>query len=65
VIDRAINIPSFQSALLGVAEGRAGMVSNRRLGRWLKHVEGKIVSGFRLMQDGIVHGYPKWKLIQA
>jgi hypothetical protein len=65
VIDRAINIPSFQSALLGVAEGRAGMVSNRRLGRWLKHVEGKIVSGFRLVQDGIVHGYPKWKLIHA
>jgi hypothetical protein len=65
VIGRAIGEVDFQTALVNVAVGRAGLVSNDRLGRWLKRVEGKIVNGFRLLQAGSRHGYPLWKLIRS
>jgi hypothetical protein len=64
LIGRAIVVPSFYNALLAVAAGRGGAVDNARLGRWLKRVEGKIVGGCSLMQDGNSFGYPKWKLVQ-
>jgi hypothetical protein len=65
VIGRAVNTPNFYAALMAVAEKRTGgLVSNERLGRWLKQVQGKIVSGFSLLQDGNAHGYPYWKLIK-
>jgi hypothetical protein len=65
VIGRAVNEPSFYTALLNVAANKTGgTVSNERLGRWLKRVQGKIVSGLRLVQEGILHGYPLWRLKQ-
>jgi putative DNA primase/helicase len=66
VIARAVNTPSFHAALVAVAAAGSGgmIVSNERLGRWLKRVEGKIVGGFSLVRDGIAHGYRQWKLIQ-
>jgi hypothetical protein len=63
VIGLAVNTPSFYTALMGVAASRNGhMVSNPNLGRWLKRVQGKIVNGVTLLQDGSIHGYPLWKL---
>jgi hypothetical protein len=63
VVERAINAPTFYTALMGVAGSRTGQsISNVSLGRWLKHVEGKIANGLTLMQDGTNHGYPLWKL---
>jgi hypothetical protein len=65
VIGLAVNTPSFHTALMGVAASRNGhMVSNPNLGRWLKRVQGKIVNGVTLLQDGSIHGYPLWKLAQ-
>jgi putative DNA primase/helicase len=65
VIERAINVSSFYTALMNVAGARTGgTVSNERLGRWLKRVQRKIVNNFILLQDGINSGYPVWKLIQ-
>ena len=65
VIERAVNTPSFYNALSAVALAHTGgIVSNARLGRWLKGVQGKIVNGFALLQDGNTGGYPQWKLIQ-
>jgi hypothetical protein len=65
VIERAINVSSFYTALLNVAPARTGgTVSNIVLGRWLKSVQGKIVNGLTLLQDGIDSGYPLWKLSQ-
>jgi hypothetical protein len=65
VIALAVNTPSFYTALMGVAASRSGhTVSNSNLGRWLKRVQGKIVNGLALLQDGNTHGYPQWKLIQ-
>jgi hypothetical protein len=65
VIERAVNVPTFYTALLNVAASKTGStVSNERLGRWLKRVQGKIVSGLRLIQDGSMHGYPLWELRQ-
>ena len=65
VIGLAVNAPSFYTALLNVAASRSGQtVSNIALGRWLKGVQGKIVNGLTLLQDGNVRGYPLWKLIQ-
>ena len=55
VIGRALVISSFHNALLGVAGSRTGgSVSNANLGRWLKKVEGKIVGGYSLIQDGVL-----------
>jgi putative DNA primase/helicase len=65
IIGRGINVASFHTALLAVARARSGnLVSNERLGRWLKRVQGQIVNGFALLQDGQSHGHPLWKLMQ-
>ena len=65
IIERAVNTPSFYTALINVAASRSGqMVSNVNLGRWLKRVQGKIVNGLTLLQSGNAFGYPQWKLIQ-
>jgi hypothetical protein len=63
VIERAVNVGSFYTALLNVAVNRSGgSVSNERLGRWLKRMQSKIVMGLRFVQDGNKDGYPLWKL---
>jgi hypothetical protein len=64
VIARAIKDQDFYTALRSVAESRgaAGIVSNDRLGRWLKMNEGKIVNGLKLKQVGRSGGYPIWRL---
>ena len=73
IIGRAINVTEFHAALLTVAEDRGGkFVSNERLGRWLKKVQGKIISEqahgkiftYKLLRDGIRRGYPLWKLLR-
>jgi hypothetical protein len=65
VIGRAVNTPTFYSALMGVAAAPTGaIISPPNLGRWLKRVQGKIVNGFMLLQDGSSFGYPRWKLIK-
>jgi putative DNA primase/helicase len=56
VIDRAFIDANFHAALLNVAASRSGLLSNDRLGRWLRKVQGKIMNGFSLLQDGIQHG---------
>jgi len=63
VIGRAVNISAFYTALMNVAASKSGgVVSNDRLGRWLKRVEGKIVNGLRFLQEGSRQGYPCWTL---
>ena len=49
IIAAAVSCPDFHNALLTVAAARSGnVVSNDRLGRWLKANEGKIVNGLSL-----------------
>ena len=63
VIERAVNVGSFYTALLNVAMNKTGgTVSNDRMGRWLKRVQGKMINGLRLLQEGNEHGYLLWKL---
>jgi hypothetical protein len=64
VIGRAIVDQDFYGALLAVAtsHGGSGNVCNRRLGRWMKQVEGRIINGYKLIKDGSKDGYPLWKL---
>jgi hypothetical protein len=63
VIAHAVNVPEFYTALINVAASKTGgSVSNDRLGRWLKHVEGQIINGLRLFRFGIRSGYPIWGL---
>ena len=65
VIERAVNVPTFYTALMNVAASKnGGTVSNDRLGRWLKRIQGKIINGLKLMQEGNAHGYPLWMLKQ-
>jgi hypothetical protein len=65
LINHAININDFHVALLNVAAGRGGTVSNERLGRWLKQNEGRVVDKRMLRQAGSKHGYPLWMLISV
>jgi hypothetical protein len=66
VIGRAINVPTFYAALMGVAASHGGQnVSNERLGRWLKQVEGKMVGKLMLKSAGRTAGYPMWMLISV
>jgi hypothetical protein len=65
LLGRAVNIPTFHAALMNVAASKTGgVISNDRLGRWLKRVEGRIVSGLKLVRAGNQHGYPTWSLRQ-
>ncbi|MGC2080994.1 MAG: hypothetical protein WA728_34280 [Xanthobacteraceae bacterium] len=54
VIDQAALVADFHVALVNVTAAPRGndRVNNRSLGRWLKKVEGHIVSGLALHQDG-------------
>jgi hypothetical protein len=46
VINSAVNVADFHVALVNVARMRGNsLVSNERLGRWLKKIEGQIVGG--------------------
>jgi putative DNA primase/helicase len=66
IIAAAVVRPDFHNALLAVAGARGGnIISNDRLGRWLKANEGKIVNGLSLVRDGMVHGYPLWRLMDG
>src|SRR5262249_55636573 len=67
VINRALNINEFHVALANVAAAGSGniLISNRRLGIWLKKVEGRIVGNLMLKQTGIKDGYPIWSLKQS
>jgi putative DNA primase/helicase len=63
VINAAVNVVEFHAALLSVAvAGNSSMVSNERLGRWFKKVEGQIVEGLTLSQEGMRTGYSTWCL---
>jgi hypothetical protein len=74
VINRATVDNDFHVALLNVAVGKSGgnVVSNKRLGWWLKNVEGKVVSviddqirtDLVVRKEGITAGYPKWRLYE-
>jgi hypothetical protein len=64
VITEASGITEFHIALLTVGASKPGstLISNVKLGRWLKRVEGRIIDGLVLKQVGINKGYPLWKL---
>jgi hypothetical protein len=65
VIGRATVEADFHAALLTVAASKNnGTVSNDRLGRWLKRVEGRIVDRLALTREGNTKGYPMWKLTE-
>ena len=61
LINHAINVNDFYVALLNVA-GRNNVVSNDRLGRWLKRNEGRPVNGSMLVRMGMKDGYQLWSL---
>ena len=61
LINHAINVNDFYVALLNVA-GRGNVVSNDRLGRWLKRNEGRLVNGSMLVRMGMKDGYQLWSL---
>jgi putative DNA primase/helicase len=66
IINVAITHPDFMAALLVVAASRAAtVISNDRLGRWLKQNERKIAAGLSLARAGNTHGYPLWQLIET
>ena len=66
VIGRALVNSDFHNALMAVASSPSGgSVNSVKLGRWLRHVKGKIVNGLKLLQSGNRHGYPLWRLVRS
>jgi hypothetical protein len=66
VISRAIGNQDFYGALAMVAISlQGGSLSNDRLGRWLSKNNGKIVNRLKLVKDGILHGYPLWRVTRV
>jgi hypothetical protein len=63
IINKALLAPDLHNALMAVAEARSRQViSPDRLGRWLRKVDGRIVSGNAIRQAGMVDGYQNWVL---
>jgi hypothetical protein len=67
IVNRAVVEPDFLAALAAVAATAKGgmLVSNERLGRWLRRVRGNIVNKLKLIDAGSRSGYPLWKLIEG
>jgi hypothetical protein len=63
LINHAVNVNDFHVALLNVARGQGGAISNERLGRWLRRNEGRIVNRLMIRQAGLKDGYSLWVLI--
>jgi putative DNA primase/helicase len=65
VINQALNTHDLLVALMNVAAAKSGnVISNDRLGRWLKKNEGRIVGGVSLRCAGVSYGHSTWKLVQ-
>jgi hypothetical protein len=63
IINKALVAPDLHNALMVVAEARGrSVISSERLGRWLRKVDGRIVSGNALRSAGVVDGYQNWVL---
>jgi hypothetical protein len=63
IVNRALGVNDLYVALMTVARAKSGnVISAERLGRWLKKVEGRIVSGMTLNCVGIREGYRFWTL---
>jgi hypothetical protein len=66
IIQRAVVDPNFFGALAAVAmSAQGGGISNDRLGRWLNKNNGKIVNRLKLVREGIVRGYPLWRVAKV
>jgi hypothetical protein len=65
VIALAMNVQDFYAALTAVAPApRGGIISAIALGRYLKRVQGKIVSGYAVLEAGIHNGYRKYQVVK-
>ena len=65
VINYSVNAHDFFVALMNVAAAKSGnVISNDRLGRWLKKNEARIVSSVSLRCTGVSHGHSTWKLVR-
>jgi hypothetical protein len=65
VINLALGVPDFYSALMAVAPApRGSVISAVSLGRYLKRVQGKIVNGYSVLEAGITHGYRRWHVVK-
>ena len=55
--------PNLRSALLAVGSSSdESGISSKRLGRWLKSQEGRIVNGQSFVRSGVSNGYQLWML---
>jgi putative DNA primase/helicase len=64
LIERSLLNQELRTALLNVAQERnsSGVISTKRLGQWLKKVDGKICQGLCIRRSRVLAGYVLWKL---
>jgi putative DNA primase/helicase len=65
IIERSTECVAFFNALKSVAASRGGFIDSKRLGHWLKKVEGKILNGLKIVSDGSSCGSRLWKLTRT
>jgi hypothetical protein len=67
LIDRSLLNQDLRTALLNVAQEKntSGIISAKRLGMWLKKVDGKICQKMCIVRSRISAGYTMWKLVSV
>ena len=67
LIDRSVLNQELRTALLAVAQAQnsAGIISAKRLGLWLKKVDGKVCQGLCIRRSRISAGYVLWMLVSV
>jgi hypothetical protein len=64
LVAATVNDPTFYSALLTVGGGdnSGRIINNKRLGWWLRQIQGKIVNGLMIKPNGKKDGAAVWQL---
>ena len=67
LVERSRFNQELRDALLAVAQAQnsSGVISTKRLGRWLKRVDGKICQGLCIKRSRILAGHTMWRLISG
>ena len=67
LVERSLFNQELRDALLAVAQAQnsSGVISTKRLGRWLKRVDGKICQGLCIKRSRILAGHTMWRLISG
>jgi putative DNA primase/helicase len=59
-----LKYPEFHDILAKIAGSKDGFINATRLGYWLREHKDVVVSGHKLVSDGLTNGVARWKLVK-